>query len=445
MFGEAEGEAQGRDDGAGDEDKALGFSLGVASASTDDAYDSRFDGPREGASRYELMSKIGRGAYGYVFKAYDHVDHVEVAIKVINLEDTGGDLDDVHQEIHVMSQLACPQLVQYHCSFIVADKLWIVMSYFDCGSINLVLSELGPLPERAVAYVMHELISGLVYLHSQRMIHRDVKAGNLLLDSTGKVTLADFGVAGRLTDTIDKRKSRVGTPFWMAPEVITQSSYDGCADVWSSGITAIELATGAPPYAGHMHPVQVLFLIPKADPPELKGAFSDTFKDFVSCCLKVRVPCKLGGFLSAFLLLSLSLCHSLSFSPLTFVSFLAFPSLKPYSFSSLRVPSCNRRKIPGTGSRPRPCCCTPSSLTPRTGAPLSSFLSLNLFISLSPSSLCSFFSFCFFPSLFPLSPPFLYSLSPSSLLLSFPSFPVHHSASTHNIRTHNTPNRNIPI
>lgn len=252
------------------------------------------------AKYYKLYEEVGEGVSATVYRALCIPLNEIVAIKVLDLERCNNDFDGIRREVQTMILTNHPNLLRAHCSFAADQSLWVVMPYMAGGSCLHIMKTSYPdgFEEPVIATLLREVLKALVYLHSQGHIHRDVKAGNILVDTNGSVKLGDFGVSACMFDTGDRQRSRntfVGTPCWMAPEVMQQlHGYDFKADIWSFGITALELAHGHAPFSKYP-PMKVLLMTLQNAPPgldyERDKRFNKSFKEMVAACL-VKDPKK---------------------------------------------------------------------------------------------------------------------------------------------------------
>ncbi|TYJ43854.1 hypothetical protein E1A91_A03G181800v1 [Gossypium mustelinum] len=239
-------------------------------------------------NKYMLGDEIGKGAYGRVYKGLDLENGDFVAIKQVSLENIAQeDLNIIMQEIDLLKNLNHKNIVKYLGSSKTKSHLHIILEYVENGSLANIIkpNKFGPFPESLVAVYISQVLEGLVYLHEQGVIHRDIKGANILTTKEGLVKLADFGVATKLTEADVNTHSVVGTPYWMAPEVIEMSGVCAASDIWSVGCTVIELLTCVPPYYD-LQPMPALFRIVQDEHPPIPDSLSPDITDFLRQCFK---------------------------------------------------------------------------------------------------------------------------------------------------------------
>jgi STE20-like kinase len=241
---------------------------------------------------WEIVNEIGDGAFGKVYKARNKANGIFAAAKIVE-KCSQDELDDYMIEIDILSECKHKNIVEIYEAYYYDSKLWMLIEFCSGGAVDTLMFDLDkPLTEPQIQYVIRETLEALVYLHENcHVIHRDMKAGNILLTENGLVKLADFGVSAKNTSLLQRRYSFIGTPYWMSPEVIAcetdkEISYDYKADIWSLGITCIELAEKEPPH-NELNPTRVMMRIRKSEAPKLKEPhkWSKIFQDFLSKCL----------------------------------------------------------------------------------------------------------------------------------------------------------------
>lgn len=254
----------------------------------------RFDENPE--SIWTLVGELGDGSFGKVYKAEHRPTGRLAAAKICELDEENR-LEDLNVEIDILSVCRHPNIVELIESYCYDSKLWMLIEFCECGAVDSIMNELQrPLTEPQIRYICHEMCKGLSFLHRNKVIHRDIKAGNVLLTIGGAVKIADFGVSAKNKHTLQKRSTFIGTPYWMAPETIQcetdkDNPYDYKADIWSLGITLIEFAQRYPPWGegpDKKKPVQVLLTILKHEPPKLDfpSRWSREFSEFLALCLQ---------------------------------------------------------------------------------------------------------------------------------------------------------------
>lgn len=235
---------------------------------------------------FTILDKLGEGSYGSVVKASKNDTNELYAIKLVPIEKSEG-LQSIMREVDVMRDIDSPYIIKVYGTYVADEHLWIVLEYCAGGSVADYMRISGnTFEEKYIAAIARDVLKGLDYMHSHKKLHRDVKAGNILLSTDGVAKLADFGVAAQLSDKTFKRNTLTGTPYWMAPEVVLETGYDGKADVWSLGITCIEMWDGKPPYHS-VRPMLAMIMIPNKPPPSVVNVekCSPEFVDFMAQCL----------------------------------------------------------------------------------------------------------------------------------------------------------------